>query len=143
VERLGGQRWLATRGRGACRVRVTSAREDFRQLMQRSASACRRCMPARGRRGQAPRKAELMAQWRAEYERMKRERWNGFAGYDGWFARANNAAFGVQAAYNDLVPAFERLFEREGRDFTRFYAEVRRLAALPKDQRRATLQAVP
>ena len=44
---------------------------------------------------------------------------------------ANNAAFGVLAAYNELVPAFERLFEREGRDFARFYAEVRRLAALP------------
>ena len=39
-------------------------------------------------------------------------------------------------------PAFERLFEREGRDFTRFYAEVKRLAALPKEQRRATLAAV-
>ena len=43
------------------------------------------------------------------------------------------------AAYNELVPAFERLFEREGRDFARFYAEVKRLAALPKEQRRATL----
>ena len=48
---------------------------------------------------------------------MKRERWNGFAGYDGWFARANNATFGVLAAYNELVPAFERLFERSGPRF--------------------------
>ena len=46
-------------------------------------------------------------------------------GYDGWFERANNASFGVLAAYNELVPAFVRLFEREGGDFTRFYAEVR------------------
>ena len=66
-------------------------------------------------------------------------RWGGFAGYDAWFARANNASFGVLAAYNELVPNFERLFEREGRDFERFYAEVKCLAALPPDQRRAQL----
>jgi predicted aminopeptidase len=52
---------------------------------------------------------------------------------------ANNASFAVQAAYDDLVPAFERLFEREGRDFKRFYAAVRALAALPRDERRRQL----
>ena len=31
--------------------------------------------------------------------------------------------------------------EAEGRDFPRFYEAVRRLAALPRDQRRATLAA--
>jgi len=70
---------------------------------------------------------------------MKAQRWGGFSGYDGWFARANNASFGVLAAYNALVPDFERLFERSGRDFERFYAEVRRLADMPKAQRRASL----
>jgi predicted aminopeptidase len=40
------------------------------------------------------------------------------------------------------VPAFERLFEREGRDFERFYAAVRRLAALPKAERQDTLRAL-
>jgi predicted aminopeptidase len=45
----------------------------------------------------------------------------------------------VQAAYDELVPAFEALFEREGRDFPRFHAAVRRLAALPRDERRKQL----
>jgi predicted aminopeptidase len=80
-----------------------------------------------------------MASLRADYELLKRDRWGGFSGYDGWFARANNASFGVLAAYNELGPNFERLFEREGKDFDRFYAEVKRLAALPQDQRRAQL----
>ncbi len=71
---------------------------------------------------------------------MKAGRWAGFSGYDAWFERANNAAFGVLAAYNELVPDFERLFDREGRDFPRFYAEVKRLAALPKAARRAALK---
>ena len=71
---------------------------------------------------------------------MKATRWNGYAGYDGWFAQANNAAFGVLASYTALVPSFERLFEREGRDFARFYAEVRRIAALPPAERHAALE---
>ena len=66
-------------------------------------------------------------------------RWSGFAGYDRWIADANNASFAVQAAYDDLVPGFERLFEREGRDFARWHAAVRRLAELPRDERRRLL----
>jgi predicted aminopeptidase len=45
----------------------------------------------------------------------------------------------VLAAYDDLVPAFERLFEQQGRDFARFHAEVRRIAALPRAERAAAL----
>ena len=89
------------------------------------------------------RKAGLMAALRQDYETLKRERWGGYAGYDAWVAGANNASFGVQAAYNELVPAFERLFDRRGRDFDRFYAEVKRLAALPRDERRAALLSQP
>ena len=80
-----------------------------------------------------------MAAMRAEYEAMKAGPWQGYAGYDGWIRTANNAALGVQAAYNELVPAFERLYARDGGDFERFYADVRRLAALPKAERRAKL----
>ena len=39
----------------------------------------------------------------------------------------------------DQVGAFERLFVVEGSDFDRFYAEVRRIAALPKAERDATM----
>ena len=87
------------------------------------------------------RKTELFGQLRADYETMKRERWAGYAGYDAWFTRANNASLGVLAAYNELVPGFERLFEAEGRDFTRFYDAVKRLADLPKEERRHALQS--
>ena len=70
---------------------------------------------------------------------MKANAWGGYKGYDLWFQQANNASLGVLSAYNELVPQFERLFEREGNDFERFYAEVKRLAALPKKEREATL----
>ncbi len=146
VERLGGQRWLAEHATPEARAdyaRFDGRRQDFRALTLRYRE---RLAEVYGRDIDDARKrelkAEVLAQMRAEYETMKRERWDGFAGYDGWFERANNAAFGVLAAYNALVPAFEQLFEREGRDFPRFYAAVRRLADMPPAERRAALDAL-
>ncbi|MDE2615364.1 MAG: aminopeptidase [Burkholderiales bacterium] len=143
VERIGGARWLASHASDKAREEYAvfdGRRQDFRAFTM----GWRERLDALYRSGASDeakrtRKAELVAQMRSEYETMKRERWSGFSGYDGWFARANNAAFGVLAAYNALVPGFERLFERSGRDFERFYAEVKRLAALPRAERRAAL----
>ena len=143
VERIGGARWLAQHASAAAReeyTRFDARRQDFRAFTMgwrdRLDALYRSGAGEADKRG---RKSALMAQMRADYEAMKRERWGGFSGYDGWFARANNASFGVLAAYNALVPDFERLFQRSGADFERFYAEVRRLAALPKAERRAAL----
>ena len=65
------------------------------------------------------------------------ERWRG---YDRWVERANNAAFGAQAAYDDLVPGFEALFRSEGGNFKQFYDAAKRLSALPKEQRTKMLK---
>jgi predicted aminopeptidase len=147
VERLGGARWLD--GHATPQVRAEYAalegrRRDFRALTARYRDALRQRYESEASDADKRRqKAELLAALRAEHETLKRERWGGFAGYDGWFARANNASLGVQAAYNELVPEFERLFVHSGNDFRRFYAEVAALAALPKDERRAKLRATP
>ncbi|MBL8286809.1 MAG: aminopeptidase [Rubrivivax sp.] len=145
VERLGGQRWLEKFGTPEARQADEEAaqrRADFRALTQRTrASLATVYASAITDDEKRQRKAALLAAMRSEYEQVKAARWGGFAGYDGWFARANNAALGVQAAYNDLVPQFEQLFERSGRDFERFYAEVQRLAKLPRAERRAQLGA--
>ena len=55
---------------------------------------------------------------------------------------ANNATLAMQAAYVQLVPAFEALFRQQGQDFPRFHAEVQRLAGLPRPERAAILQAL-
>jgi len=145
VERIGGAKWLAGHASAQARdeyERYEGRRQDFRALTAQyrdkfNALYSSSASDADKRAG----KAVLMQQLRADYETLKVERWGGFSGYDGWFARANNASFGVLAAYNELVPAFDRLFEREGRDFARFYAEVKRLAALPYAERRAALSS--
>jgi len=145
VERLGGQRWLAAAGesarqdyerfdsrRRAFRALTLQTREDLNSLYADTA------LDAPARRA---RKAELMAGFRSRYEHLK-QGWGGFAGYDAWVARANNASFGAQAAYDQWVPAFEALFDRSGRDFPRFYDAVRTLSGLPREEREARLQAL-
>jgi predicted aminopeptidase len=146
VERLGLQRWLA--GSGAAAQQEASALEARRKDFRRITAQARRDLQALYRSRMAPealrdRKAERLQQLREEHARLKAGPWQGFTGYDAWFAQVNNASLAVQGAYEDLVPAFEALFERQGRDFTRFYAEVAMLAALPAAQRRSALLAVP
>jgi predicted aminopeptidase len=146
VERIGGARWLGRHASDEARTQyaaLDARRNDFRELTGRyreRLDALYRSHASDVDKRAA--KAMLMAEMRSEYAALKAARWAGFAGYDGWFERANNASFGVLAAYNEWVPNFERLFEREGRDFKRFYAEVKRLASLPKNERQATLRAI-
>ena len=145
VERLGGARWLAEQAGPEARegyARFDARRQDFRRLV--GATRARLEALYAGPLGpdeQRAAKAALMAELRAEHARLKAGPWQGDASYDAWFAQANNASLGVQAAYNALVPAFEALYRAQGGDFARFHAAVRQLAALPRDERRATLAA--
>ncbi len=153
VERLGQQRWLATEASEAARqdyARFEGRRRDFRTLVQTTRDRLRAVYQARPAAGAADdrpaQKAAALADFRNAYAAL-RAGWGGDAaqvsGYDAWVARANNAAFGAQAAYDELVPGFEAVFAREARTpgdpWPRFYAEVRRLAALPRAERRAAL----
>ncbi|WP_043460383.1 aminopeptidase [Azohydromonas australica] len=144
VERLGLERWLAHRGNPKLREEhehIEARREQFRTLTR----GLRARLDALYRgdatdEAKRERKAALMAEFRAEYERVKQTSWGGDGAYDGWVRRANNAALAVQGAYGDLVPDFIRLFERQGGDWARFHAEVKRLAKLPKAERRRALE---
>jgi predicted aminopeptidase len=144
VERIGSARWLRERANPQARAdyeRLDARRQDFRELTARYRDRFNALYKDADTSDAAKRagKLALMAELRSDFEALKRDRWGGFTGYDGWLARANNASFGVLAAYNELVPDFERLYEREGRDLARFYAEVRRLGALPQPERRRAL----
>jgi predicted aminopeptidase len=146
VERIGGRRWLEQQGAGEETLHALAQRQqrqhDFRELTQRLRGELQAVYSSTaGEAAKRQQKAAVMARMHSEYATLKAERWGGFAGYDTWFANANNAYFAVLAAYTELVPEFERLFESQGRQFPRFYAEVRRIAGLPKDQRRAALAA--
>ena len=144
VERLGGERWMATRAGEAVRrdyERFDARRRQFRALTAatRERLAAAYALPDAAAREAA--KQAAMTGFRARYQALKAE-WGGFAGYDPWALQANNALFAAQRAYDELVPGFEALFEREGRDFARFYDAVRALARQPKAERHAALGAL-
>jgi predicted aminopeptidase len=86
------------------------------------------------------RKTEILGEMEQEYQRIKAD-WGGFAGYDRWFAqKPNNAQIVSVSIYTQMVPAFQALLEKEGRDLGRFYAAVKTLARLDKVQRDDALQ---
>ena len=111
VERLGARQWLQRHGDATALAQVAlteQRRQDFQDFAQRwRADLQVLYASARSEADKRGRKATIMAAKRAEYQALKTQRWNGFAGYDGWVERANNATLAVQAAYNDLVPQFE------------------------------------
>jgi predicted aminopeptidase len=88
---------------------------------------------------QAAMKSEIMAGFRADYAKLKSS-WGGYAGYDPWVAGANNAAFAMQAAYDDWVTGFGQLWAQQGSDWPRFFDAVRALAAQPAPARSEQLQ---
>ena len=151
VERLGGARWLALHAGEAARLEYADfdrRRNQFRALAlatRRKLEAVYRppALAAAESGHQAALKAQVYAGFRDEYARL-RSAWGGdparYRGYDLWVERANNAAFGAQAAYDDLVPGFEALFNREGRDWRRFYDAAKRLAAQPRAERHNLLK---
>lgn len=146
VDRLGGAQWLAQQP-GTVAVDDTAAlaqRREFRMLTQQTRARLSQIYMekravALDAIGQAAIKNEVMQQFRAEYAQLK-ARWGGDARYDAWVAAANNASLGAQAAYDEWVPGFEVLFEREGRDWRRFYDAVKRLGEMPVDQRTLILK---
>ena len=141
VEQIGVARWLkdrpealrddeqSRRRQDEIQVLLKSTREQLQEVFRSTASDDEK------RAG----KAAAFAKLRADYEAIKRDRWNGDTRFDRWVLGLNTPALAIQGSYPALVPAFVRLFERQGADWPRFYAEVQRLAKLPKEERRAAL----
>jgi predicted aminopeptidase len=143
VERIGGERWLAREASPAAKAEYAvfdSRRREFRALTRSVREQLQAIYAHAGwdDSEKLRRKDQVMGEFRSAYAALK-TRWGGYAGFDVWVARANNASFGAQAAYDDLVPGFLALFGREGGDFRRFYDAVRALADQPPEQRTAAL----
>ncbi len=146
VEQAGVARWLAQRGSDSDRAayeRLQRMRNDFLALIAKYRAALERLyqedLPAQEKREG---KARVLAEMQEEYRQL-RASWGGFAGYDRWFAaKPNNATLVSVSLYTELVPAFRALLEREGGDLPRFYAAVKKLAKLPKEERETRLRSV-
>lgn len=142
VERLGGGLWLQQQASDATRIDYAAfdaRRQQFRALTRATRERLTEIYKtndplAKENKAQLAMKLDAMQGFKDAYAKLKTS-WGGYSGYDAWVAQANNAAFGAQAAYDELVPGFEALFVREGRDWPRFYDAVRRLAKRAQDER--------
>ena len=143
VEEVGVERWLEQRNDPALKVlfeKGRAYRSDFLDLVQKYRQRLAQVYAAPLERSALRQeKARVMAELQAEYERIKAERWDGFRGYDKWFAAANNAALASIGIYNGLVPAFQALLARHKGDLSSFYREVKKLARQPREVRRGIL----
>jgi predicted aminopeptidase len=147
VARLGGALWLAQHADPQARLVYAEfdvRRQQFRALTRKTRERLQQIYTTDGpqataKESQAALKQQAMQDFRAVYAELKAS-WGGYSGYDAWVAQANNAAFGAQAAYDELVPGFEALFVRLGRNWPAFYDAVKELAARPKKERAQQLK---
>ena len=151
VEKIGAEQWLQTQASPAARAEYEAfdaRRRAFRVLTLATRQRLNRIYEENSDFRQIGKdklaiKMEAMQQFRNDYAALKLrsgdvpERW---AGFDAWVAKANNASFGAQAAYDELVPGFEALFAKNGRNWIRFYDAVRALAKLPAADRQRELK---
>ncbi|OWY27483.1 aminopeptidase [Herbaspirillum robiniae] len=143
VEEIGVERWLAARHDDKmieAYRRFDARKQEFLALLDKYRDKLADnydsdASDADKRR----RKQQIFDELRAEYAQVKAQRWNGYAGYDRWFAMPlSNAHLALVGAYHDMVPAFKELFARSS-GFPDFYARVRQLAAMDKPARHAAL----
>lgn len=150
VARLGAERWLAAHGSDAAKkdfARRETYRRQYRTLTLATWQQLENIYapdpispidPAT----QLAEKTVVIQNFRNAYAEL-RSAW----GETDWRSnsdsrridRANNAFFGAQAAYDELVPGFEALFERQRRNWPAFYDAVRKLADQPIDERQKIL----
>lgn len=144
VEQAGVERWLVENGNERERAafdRSQRRKREFVALVLKYRTILeqyyRQDLPAQEMRlGKARRFADM----EQEYRQLKAS-WDGFAGYERWFAgKPNNATLASVALYTELAPAFRALLEREGGDLPRFYAVAKELAKLPKEERDARMR---
>lgn len=144
VEREGIRRWLAKNGGEQDRKlfeTMQGYRADFTALIQtyreRLSALYRQRMAVDAMRAA---KQQLFDEMQRDYWKLKAS-WNGFAGYDRWFAqRPNNALLASVSIYTQRVPAFEAMLREHDGNLPRFFEAVKTLSRLDKAARDSALR---
>ena len=146
VGRLGTERWLARHAIGHERADYAADLQRREQFLHLAVETRERLLAVYARSGheteQRVEKQRIFAELRDRYQQLKQQ-WNGYAGYDRWFAQdLNNAKLAGVSTYHRLAPAFMALFTQEGEDFAAFYRAAEQIGQLPSAEREARLQAL-
>ncbi|WP_093415842.1 MULTISPECIES: aminopeptidase [unclassified Pseudomonas] len=144
VEREGTRQWRAYRGLPPVSEAQEHQRERFTQLVldtrTRLETLYAQPLPAEPMRSL---KAAEFERLRRDYRALRDSQWPGDKRYDAWInAPMNNAKLLPFGLYDQWVPAFAEVFRQAGGDWSRFFAAVETLGALPVEQRKAALKAL-
>lgn len=143
VEEEGVLRWLAASGRAG-------ELEAWQRQRQRAAGFSELLLGAREQlrtlyasglpaTSMAHEKQQVFGRLKVDYEGL-RASWQGYSGYDAWFARTlTNADLVSIATYRRCLPGFRRMLDAVNGDLERFYADVRQLGTKPAAERRQRL----
>lgn len=134
VEEVGVERWIEQHGDESMRQRHLkneSRKKDFLALLGKYQEQLQNVYASDASDDEKrARKAEILLALRDEFQHI-RVRWNGYAGYDGWFAQQlSNAHLASIATYHNFVPGFKALLAKQTK-LPAFYETVKSLAALP------------
>jgi predicted aminopeptidase len=81
-------------------------------------------------------KLQIMNDLKQEYEVVKKEKWEGYEGYDKWFAKElNNAQLNTISTYYHLVPGFSKILADLNHNLPAFYESVRKFEGISKEER--------
>ena len=145
VAEEGLRRWLAAQGLSANDRQLADRhryRRQFSELVvsfrQRLHQIYQRDLSDDDKRAA---KAATIAELQQQYRQLRDGPWQGYAGYDGWFAEINNAMLAAVGVYNSLVPQFQQLLMACDRNLPRFYARVAAIGEKPLAERRQLLAA--
>ena len=145
VEDEGVRRWIARNGDARMSesyARAQQRRSQFAQLVLKFRGDLGELYDSRATPAvMREKKGALLAALNQSYQELKVAEWGGYAGYDRFFIDPNNAKLASVALYNTLVPQFQRLIAQHNGAMPAFYAEVKAIAALDKDERAVRLAA--
>ena len=139
VEEAGVERWLAAKNDAALEAayrQFAARRVQFIALLKKHRTDLEDTFrTAAGDDDKRRGKAAVLAALQTDYQAL-RTSWDGWPGYDRWFAqKITNAHLASVATYTERVPGFKRLLAEQGGDLRRFYDAARQLADLAKAQR--------
>ena len=143
VEREGVRRWLGTHEdfAGVAAAELSIQRQaQFVELVSDYREQLEQVYDADGPAAEMrQRKEAIQAELREAYQALKAQ-WQGYTGYDRWFASSlNNAQLSTVTSYNDLVPGLAALLQSADGDLQTFYQKVEELRPLTAVERRARL----
>ena len=144
VQQEGLRQWRAARGLPPTDVEENKRDDAFSALVLDLRARLRRVYAAdSSEAAKRDAKAREFEEFRERYRRARDSEWGGDTRYDAWVAAPiNNARLVPFGLYDRWVPAFARLFGQAGGDWKGFYASVRSLAQLNRDERERRLEAL-